>query len=202
MKLTSVRPIVERLRSDTRLWLPALTQRRGFSSSRVEHLLNHLVGAMPENEVYLEVGSLEGRTLEAAACANPNKRIIACDPGTKYDSSIGDGFGENVSFHVEPWEDVYYMLPSKIGCVFYDADHSAEATKKFIQSVGIVLANEAVLVLDDWDRESVREGAYAAMDGDSRWQLLHEMPCYGDGLTCQPLHYSWYFGIAIFGWRK
>lgn len=192
---------MEGLRQDTRLWLPPLTQRRGFSASRVEHLLQGLVAAMPADEVYWEVGSLEGRTLEAAAHENRDKRIVACDPGQKYGSQVTDGLGENVSFRTEPWEESLCTLPGRVGCAFYDADHSTAATRAFLQGVTDVLAPEAVVVLDDWDRESVRAAALQVLDADSRWQLLREMPEYGDGLTCPPKHFGFYHGTAVLGWR-
>lgn len=202
MKIKAARAIVEELRRDTSLYLPRISDRRGFSSSRVEHLLNRLVRAMPSHETYFEVGSLEGLTLEAAATLNSDKRIVACDPGTKYDSQVVSGLDKNVTFHSAPWEEVYYLIDQRIGCAFYDADHSIKATSDFLHEIRNVLADEAVIVFDDWDRESVRDGVYAIVEHDPRFQLIAEMPTYGDGLTCQPQHFGWYFGIGIFGWRR
>lgn len=202
MQWNDARRVVEDLRRQTQLWLPPLTERRGFSSSRVEHLLQGLVAAMPDDETYLEVGSLEGRTLEAAAKDNPRKRIVACDPGHKYGTTPDDGLGGNVTFWAEPWEHVLGRLPGKIGCAFYDADHSRNATREFLLCVRESLADEAVVVLDDWDRETVRDGAFAAMGDDPRFQLLREMPEYGDGITCSPHHFGWFFGTAVLGWKR
>src|SRR5713226_1438213 len=97
MKFSQANEVVESLRRDTQLYLPALTRRRGFSSSRVEHLLNRLVQAMPSEECYLEVGTLEGRTLEAAAHANDGKTLIGCDPCEKYET-IPEDLPPNVTF--------------------------------------------------------------------------------------------------------
>lgn len=195
MKWWRAHDIVEELRSDTRLYLPSLSQRRGFSSCRVEHLLNKLVAALPDGECYLEVGVLEGRTLEAAAAGNPDKRLYGFDPCIKYDH-VPSGFPKNVTFIRAPWEQITsHLVPEPIGVAFYDGDHSAEATAKFLDEIADFLAGEAVVVLDDWDRKSVRDGAFSV----GGYELLREMPEYTDGLTTAPHHFGYQFGVAVFG---
>ena len=200
MRWSSVNEVVESLRRETQLYLPALSKRRGFSSSRIEHLLNRLVQAMPSDECYFEVGTLEGRTLEAAAHANDGKSLIGCDPCEKYDL-VPEPFGPNVTFVKSKWQDVLVHLgfPVPIGCVFYDGDHSAEQTLDFMTRLPLHLADEAVLVLDDWDRESVRAGAFQA---GHHWRLLREMPCYGDGLTSAQQHFGYSFGVSVWGFKR
>lgn len=61
------------------------------------------------------------------------------------------------------------------------------------------LADEAVLVLDDWDRETVREGAYRT---GHCWRLLREMPEYTDGLTTAQHHFGYSFGVAVWGFKR
>lgn len=198
----SANSVVEELRRDTRLYLPALSKRRGFSSSRVEHLLNRLVQAMPQDECYLEIGTLEGRTLEAASVGNDGKTLIGVDPCEKYET-VPDGFGPNVTFIKAGWQEVLRrsVLSQPVGLVFYDGDHSADQTAGFMLRVPEALADEAVLVLDDWDRESVREGAFFAAER-SEWRLLREMPCYGDGVTAPQNWFSYSFGVAVFGFKR
>lgn len=209
MKWSAANSVVEELRRDTRLYLPGLSKRRGFSSSRVEHLLNRLVQAMPQDECYLEVGTLEGRTLEAASVGNDGKTLIGVDPCEKYDTEP-NGFGENVLFVRSTWQDLF-ARPSApdsmpLGLVFYDGDHSVNQTWQFMLKTE-PLADEAVLVLDDWDRESVRTGAFAAAQqcinaGHENWRLLRELPSYGDGLTCPQDHFGWSFGISVWGFKR
>lgn len=189
--------VVERIRAETRLYLPALSSRRGFSSSRVEHLLNSLVRAMPENEAYLEVGTLEGRTLEAASNGNPEKTLYGCDPCEKYDERPQE-FAPNVRFMRMRWQDAFRYIDKPIGVIFYDGDHSAGETEAFMFSVIPFVADEAILVLDDWDRESVRRGAFARRE----WQLLREMPEYTDGISCPPNHFGYYFGLSVWGYKR
>lgn len=192
MKKRDARGVVEALRRDTRLYLPALSAERGFSSSRVEHLLNGLVREMPVDECYLEVGTLEGRTLNAAASGNVDKTLYACDPESKYHTRP-ERIPDNVRFIQAPWQSALHLLKKPLGLVFYDADHSMIATWEFMLNIQKHLAPEAIAVLDDWDRESVR---MAMMDMPG-WELVAELPEYGDGLTCPPNHFGYYFGISI-----
>lgn len=200
MKWSDANRVVEDLRGETQLYLPPLSQRRGFSSSRVEHLLNRLVGAMPQGEAYFEVGVLEGRTLEAASVGNEGKRLIGCDPCLKYEIAPKP-FAVHVQFLETTWAEALYQLPKNLGVVFYDGDHSAAETAAFMVAVEPFLADEAVLVLDDWDRASVREGAFKAAEGE-HWRLLREMPEYTDGLTTTPHHLGYQFGVSLWGFRR
>lgn len=199
MKWRVANQMVEQIRRDTRLYLPALSDRRGFSSSRVEHLLNYLVAHMPVRETYLEIGTLEGRTLESAAIGNKDKILVGVDPCEKY-AMDPDPFPDNVVFLKDSWQNVLEEWHgTKIGLAFYDGDHSVHQTRDFMDRVTQHMADEAVLVLDDWDRESVREGAFGASD---RWQLLRECPEYTDGLTMPQHHFGYSFGISIWGFRR
>lgn len=201
MRWSDAHAVVEGLRRETQLYLPALTTRRGFSSSRVEHLLNRLVAAMPEAEAYMEVGTLEGRTLEAAATGNPTKRCYGCDPGKKY-LRDPEPFPRWVRFFAEPWERALTLAEGPIGLAFYDGDHSAESTSAFMLNARECLADSAVLVIDDWDRASVRDGAYTAAMLDDRWRLLREMPEYTDGLTGPGMRFGYFFGVSVWGWKR
>ena len=199
MRWADAQSVVEELRRDTRLYLPGLSKRRGFSSSRIEHLLNGLVKAMPQSEQYLEIGTLEGRTLEAASVGNDGKTLIGVDPCEKYET-IPDGFGENVAFIRSSWQE-FLSKPTlaPVGLAFYDGLHDADETMGFMYAVEGHMADEGVLVLDDWDRTSVREGAFRA---SPRWRLLRECPEYTDGLTCQPQRFGYSFGVSVWGFKR
>jgi len=194
--------VVEELRSETLLYLPPLSTRRGFSSSRVEHLLNRLVKAMPATEAYLEVGTLEGRTLEAAANGNDDKQLYGVDPGDKY-GVVPEPFTPNIVMYKSSWQQFLKEVspPLQIGACFYDADHSAEQTADFMDKVEGFMADEAVLVLDDWDRASVRQGAFRA---GHHWTLLREMPEYSGNEPKQgsPNYFGYSFGVSVWGFRR
>lgn len=204
MLWSAANEVVEDLRVDTRLYLPALTKRRGFSSSRVEHLLNRLVKAMPKDECYLEVGTLEGRTLEAASIDNDDKRLYGCDPCEKY-GEIPEPMTPNVHVIISTWQRAMrdFAFPSHLGLVFYDGLHEEKETASFMLDVRERLSDEAVLVLDDWDRVAVRNGAFRlGIYEECGWRLLREMPSYGDGLTAPQQHFGYSFGISIWGFRR
>lgn len=203
MRASDARQVVEVLRRDCRLWLPSLTERRGFSSSRVEHLLNGLVRSMPPSECYLEVGVLEGRTLEAASVGNSTKRLVGIDPCEKYGVAPVD-FQPNVRFLRKRWQELlrFDLDDRPVGVCFYDGDHSAAETESFMREIEPLMADPGVLVLDDWDRESVRMGAYAAANGRGQWKLVAEMPEYSDGLTCQPQRFGYSFGVSVWSFER
>ena len=203
MQAAAARQVVEELLTDNRLWLPALSLRRGFSSTRVEHLLNNLVHAMPEDEAYLEVGTLEGRTLEAAAHLNSTKRIIAFDHEVKYGAEPRN-LPPNVDFRRMPWQDAEDLPP--IGVAFYDGEHGEFETRGFAQSIQRFLAEDAILVFDDWDRQSVRRGLFPLWqqheEGLGRLSLVAELPSYTDGLTMPPNHFGFYFGVSVWSYTR
>jgi hypothetical protein len=126
--------------------------------------------------------------------------LIGCDPCAKYDA-YPENFGQNVTFVLSSWQALLkeFMFPNPIGCVFYDGDHSATETASFMTCIEEYLVDEAVLVLDDWDRETVREGAYRA---GHCWRLLREMPCYGNGLTAPQQHFGYSFGVSVWGFQR
>lgn len=157
---------------------------------------------MPPSECYLEVGTLEGRTLEAAGVGNGDKLLIGCDPCDKY-HRFPEEFDHNIRFIKGTWQDVIRDgFPIPIGCTFYDGLHDTTETFLFMNEITSHLADESVLVLDDWDRESVRRGAFTAQDANSDWRLLREMPEYGDGLTCPQHHFGYSFGVAVWGYKR
>jgi hypothetical protein len=174
----------------------------GFSSTRVEHLLNKLVMVMPVTECYFEVGVLAGRTLESASIGNDSKRLIGCDVEDKYNCKPLD-FGTCVNYYHRSWRDLTSKeIPLPIGVVFYDGSHDSEETKGFMLGIRCSLADEAVLVLDDWDRKSVRSGAFLAAEIEPAWRLLREMPEYTDGLSTAPHHFGYFFGVSLWGFKR
>ena len=190
--------IVESLRRDTSLYLPALSPRAGFSSPRVEHLLKGLRQVCPEEEDYVEIGVLEGRTLMAAASAGVGT-CIGVDPCTKY-GVTPNGFPPHVHFLRKAWQDLQHSdLPRPIGVLFYDGDHSLEQTRDCLLALTPRLASEAVIVVDDWDRAEVRDGAFAALSLRPAWRLLRELPEYTGGPQSPPNHTGYYYGVALIG---
>ncbi len=168
----------------------------------MEHLLNGLVREMPQDEYYFEVGTLEGRTLEAAAHDNSTKSLIGCDPCEKY-GLFPEPLSENVRFIRAKWQRVVELgFDKPIGCAFYDGLHDADETCEFMLHIADHMADEAVLVLDDWDRESVRLGAFWAGNMNETWRLLREMPEYTDGLTTVQHHFGYSFGVSVWGFKR
>lgn len=201
MKWSEAQRAVEKLRTDQRLYLPPLTKKRGFSSTRVEHLLAELAGRMEDREEYLEVGTLEGRTLEAAATSG--RQCIGVDPCVKYET-VPVFVERNITFLKKRWQELTPIdLPRPIGVVFYDGDHSPVETYNFLDRIAAYLADDAIAVIDDWDRPDVRAGVFGVIDNFPEWRLLREMPEYTQGPDFAPPNYvGYYYGVAVLGFRR
>lgn len=160
----------------------------------MEVLLNKLVRALPQGECYMEVGVLEGRTLEAASKYH-DRPCYGFDPCKKY-GLVPKEFGGNVTFIRKRWQDYDGDLPP-VGVAFYDGDHSKKAVYEFLVGMKRRLASSAVVVLDDWDRTSVRQGVWPLLFRD--YGIVGEMPEYTDGLTTAPHHFGYHFGVVVLG---
>jgi hypothetical protein len=130
---------------------------------------------------------------------NWDKMLYGVDTCEKY-KTIPATLPRNVTFFKKSWDDrIKFEKP--IGLIFYDADHSEKETRRFMVECfkHLPMTKRGVLVLDDWDRDSVREGAFRSGE---KWTLLREMPEYTNGLTCPPNHFGYYFGVSVWGWEK
>ena len=201
MKWDAANEAVEHVRRDERLYLPPLTEREGFCSTRVEHLLRTLRLTCPVEEDYLEVGVLEGRTLTAVAGANFG-HCIGVDPCEKY--GICPSFKQsNITFLQKPWEELTRVdVPRPIGVLFYDGDHEYKSTYGALTRLEFLLADEAVVVVDDWDRNIVRDAVFAVLRNKPNWRMLRELPEYTGGPNNRPNYVGFYYGLAVLGVKR
>ncbi|MGI9388094.1 MAG: glycosyltransferase family 92 protein, partial [Methyloligellaceae bacterium] len=140
----------------------------GMCGRRNRHFLNALCAF--ENCRYLEIGSHKGASLSAAMYGNEIS-AVAIDDWSQFDGSreaviaatsdltCGSELRliEQDCFTVDPAElgpfDVYY----------YDGDHSAESQARALERFYDCLDDRAVVVIDDWNWETVRQGTRRAM---------------------------------------
>lgn len=130
---------------------------QGLSSPKVRHLLNNLAA---QAKSYLEIGCYLGGTLRAALHSNEHLYAVAVDnfcmkPQTRQNffdntSMLKFEFFEQDSFTVD-----LSKITQPIELYFYDGDHSFEATQKAIEYYYDVLADEFVLVVDDWNAKRI-----------------------------------------------
>ena len=183
----------------------------GMSSPRVCTLLNRLVASLPVGEHYLEVGTWRGLTLLSAASGNTGKVCIACDKFRFWGRFTGFGwrvrraFEENlrrfrsrsayIDFHHMTCERLFAedRVQGPIGVYFFDGDHSYRGTRFGIAAAAPVLATRAIVLVDDWRHNEVRQGT---RDGFSEagLRVLWERELI-DGRNNQD---GWWNGLGIF----
>ncbi len=154
----------------------------GLSSPRMCRFLNDLVGSLPEGEAYLEIGSWKGLTLLSAARHNEGKKCIACDKFRLWGRYTGWGASaelalrKNVAHYADECADIVFhkmdseelftrgLVEDRIGVYFFDGDHSFEGTYDGVMKGARLLADEAVVLVDDFNDRVIRGATYAALE--------------------------------------
>lgn len=137
---------------------------KGLSSPKVRHLLNNLAS---QAKSYLEVGVYLGGTLRAALHSNTHLYAVAIDnfcmkPQCRqefFDNTemLKFKFIEEDSFKVD-----LSLIEQPIEVYFYDADHSFEATYKAVEYYLPVMADEFVMVIDDWNMKKIPNAIFTS----------------------------------------
>ena len=161
---------------------PVVEDVEGMSSPRMCRFLNDLVGALPDDEVYLEIGSWKGLTLLSAARHNEGKKCIACDKFRFWGRYTGWGavaeltLRQNVAFYADECADIVFhkmdseelfargLVEDRVGVYFFDGDHSFEGTYVGLREGAKLLADEAIVLVDDFNDRVIRGATYAALE--------------------------------------
>jgi hypothetical protein len=132
----------------------------GMSSPKVRHFLNH-VTAFPECR-YLEIGCWKGSTLISALYGNPAHHW-AVDNWSQFDGprdQLVANFKKFIGSDPNLIDrDAFSLDPVAAGITgvnvyFYDGDHSDVSHRKAITHYLPSMANEFILIVDDWSVES------------------------------------------------
>lgn len=152
----------------------------GLTSSRVQTLLNSLASKCGS---YLEVGTYLGATAAAVLYNNPIKaylidkweeQIQPARDDFQTEANNYDTFINNISPYVKTSdvkvfkEDMLNVnlneIDSKIDMFMYDGPHDAKSTADAIKYYWPILADEAILVFDDANWETVAQGVKEGLD--------------------------------------
>lgn len=145
----------------------------GMTSAKTRLLLNRLVGELPSDEAYFEVGIHKGATFVSAlldhrgvaAYGNDNwsefggldSRKIFLDNTERYKDRLPNfKVFETDAFELS--ETTPFDKP--IGVYFYDGHHSMENQKRAITSFAKHLASKCIVLVDDWNLDGVRRGTW------------------------------------------
>lgn len=167
-------------------------QVQGHTSPKVQTLLNLAHTLLPEDEAYLEIGALHGKTFISACsghsstaanvildnfsqfgatksvlCAN----ICACLPDLDYMLHSGD-YRELLTS---------LRLPA-VGVYFYDGPHELSDQRDAIRLIEKHLASESLIIIDDWNHAPVKPGTLAgAAEFPGKFELVLELPAKFNG---------------------
>lgn len=137
-----------------------------FTSLKVRHLLNNLGNRAGLR--HLEIGVHKGGTFVATNFGNEMVSSVAVDNWSEFcqDGESKRVFLESVKLLKPGFQflemDCFAMtkehLPEPINFYMYDGDHSYEAQKRALTHFHDMLADEFILVVDDYDWDNVQKG--------------------------------------------
>ena len=196
----------------------------GMSSPKIRHFLHSLASNFPGGKrslKYLEIGVYKGSTLISFLGGNEEKfaRVVAVDNFLEFDNSGTnfaklqanlatyskiDSIRDRLTFLKKSCWDVGQDLDrnmasgGRFNVYFYDGPHDFEDHFKAISMFHKYLANDSVLIVDDYNQQRVRDGTQRGLSelvsrGEFRvlgqWEVLSRWN--GDAQ-------GWWDGLGIF----
>lgn len=142
-----------------------MSQLEGLSSPRVRHLLNNLAAQATS---YLEVGCYLGGTLRAALHGNEHLSAVAIDNFSMSPETRAQFFKNTDMLKFEFFEEDSFSfdirkIKKPIDLYFFDGCHSVDSQYKAVSYFLPAMADEFVMVIDDWDANKVRVGTHTAL---------------------------------------
>jgi hypothetical protein len=156
---------------------------QGFCGRKHRLFFNNLVRAV-EDPRYLEIGIFYGATFCAALAGN-KVTALGIDNWTEYGGNA-NGFYANlaaikgadasVTILEQDFRTVHYDDIGKFNIFFYDGPHSTEDQYDGICMAIPALDDQAILLVDDWNWQRVRDGAMNAVrDAGYRFEFCVEV---------------------------
>jgi hypothetical protein len=178
----------------------------GFSSPKVRHLLNNLCNFRGCN--YLEIGTWKGSTVISAAFRNSG-HFTAIESFRKWWQKTSPrpellrnkkrfrALAPFTLHEIDAWAFDISLLPPGVNVYFYDGDHRPEATAKAFTHFDDALADTFILVMDDWNRKSVRAATFGATM--RAYKTLHARQLFTPGRQNDPHENptSWWNGVYV-----
>lgn len=160
---------------------------RGMTTPKVRHFLNKLVGYLPSDEGYLEIGIHQGGTLIPALAGHQKVDATACDNWSQFEAlqegSAKEFFYKNLAKHSSQLPSIRVVdfnvweflknpdFKKPLGIVFYDGDHREEDQRRIFTEIYPHLAQEAILIIDDYDHPPVKAGSEKGVK-DKPWKVV------------------------------
>ncbi|MCU0606087.1 MAG: class I SAM-dependent methyltransferase [Candidatus Edwardsbacteria bacterium] len=187
----------------------------GMISVKKQRLLNLAFSFLAAGECYLEVGTYQGKSLISAVKGNPPRPVHAVDNFTEFTAANTQqllmanlaryGMGDKVKFHNADFRTAVNraLVAEPVGLYFYDGAHDEESQYAAIRVAEPLLADEALVIIDDWrnapDSPSFAQaGTERAVAGSKNaWTLLYDLPA-----RFNADRELWWNGVAVYGFKR
>ncbi len=183
----------------------------GMASENKLALLNFAASLLPPDEAYLEVGSFKGLSIIAAMLDNERGSFYAIESfrefGVDPESTrreLEDNlhrWGVRDRLHLLVGDSFRLLhgnrtLRSRIGVYFYDGNHGRLPHHLAFGIVEPLLADQALVVIDDASWPVVRSTSQAYARSHPRYELLFDLP------SEREFDPKWWNGLLVYGYRR
>ncbi|HST65139.1 MAG TPA: class I SAM-dependent methyltransferase [Mycobacteriales bacterium] len=182
----------------------------GMSTEHTLTLLNLAASLLPAGETYLEVGSYRGRSAVGAALGNPDRTFTAIENFREFGLDPAES-ERLLRAALSDWDvadrvsllrgDGFRLLlggkvPGPVGVYFYDGAHSRLAQHLGLGLAEPVLADEALVVVDDASWPQVERSTERYVARHPGYQLLFDLRA---ERAEDP---RWCNGVKVYAWRR
>jgi predicted O-methyltransferase YrrM len=135
----------------------------GFSAPAIMQILSGAIACLAEDELYLEIGSYQGRSLCGALVDNPQARAVAVDNFSEFTQADAPtilaanlaryNLTAQVQFYQEDTQaflNGHTELHGRVGVYFYDGNHNTDQGLAALENALPLLAERAVIIVDDF----------------------------------------------------
>lgn len=182
----------------------------GMSTEHALTVLDLAVARLGAGECYLEVGSYRGRSVVGAMLANPGRRAVAVESFAEFGVDPVAARAE-VEATLREFEvadrvrlvvgDAFRRLdragvPEPVGAYFYDGAHSRVAQYLGLALAEPLLADRAVVLVDDWSWPQVRSATERYLRRHPGYRVVAELPAETD------FDPRWCNGLVVLAWER
>jgi predicted O-methyltransferase YrrM len=182
----------------------------GMSTEHTLTLLNLAASLLPAGETYLEVGSYRGRSAVGAALGNPDGSVTAIENFREFGLDPAES-ERLLRAALRDWDvadrvrllrgDAFRLLlagavPGPVGVYFYDGAHSRLAQHLGLGLAEPVLADEALVVVDDASWPQVERSTARYVARHPGYRLLFDLRA---ERAEDP---RWCNGVKVYAWRR
>ena len=181
-----------------------LAETGGMASENKLAVLNLAANYLEDGEVYLEVGAWKGTSICGAAIGNDDKTFITVDDFSLFGGSMDEclrNIARYTTGNVQLVNRSYWTLltdPSfkpKVGVYFYDGGHEYWDHWRAIERSEPLLANEALVLIDDASWSRVRAATNAFVVSHPRFEFAARFPMQSPSGT-------WWNGLDVIVYRR